>query len=75
MKTISNTQEENRSRFAKEQEGAKKDVQRASAVFQSCWAIVRHHSRTWSADTMWEVMTACMIMHHMIVEDDCICDQ
>jgi hypothetical protein len=63
------TEEKNR-RFAKRQEACRKDVEHAFGVLQSRWAIVRHHARTWSTEMMWEVMTACVIMHNMIVEDE-----
>ena len=70
VKTISNPQDEMRKRFAKEQESARKDVERAFGALQSRWAIVRHPARTWSPEIMWSVMTACVIMHNMIVEDE-----
>jgi hypothetical protein len=55
-------------RFAKEKEAARKDVDRAFGILQTSWAIARHRARTWSVQTMWEVMTACVTMHNMIVE-------
>ena len=70
VKTISNPQGEKRARFAQAQESARKDVERAFGVLQSYWAIVRHPARTWSSKKMWEVMTAYVIMHNMIVEDE-----
>ena len=70
VKTIPNPVEEKRKRFAQEQESARKDVERAFGVLQSRWGIVRYHARTWSAKKLWEVMTACMIMHKMIVHDE-----
>ena len=70
VKTIGKPKDEKESRFAKVQEAARKDVERAFGVLQSRWAIVRHPARTWSKETMWEVMTACVIMHNMIVEEE-----
>jgi hypothetical protein len=56
--------------FAIEQEVCRKDMERAFGMLQSHWAIVWHPARTWSHETMWEVMTACVIMYNMIVEDE-----
>src|SRR5664279_793811 len=71
VKTICNPEGEKNRRFAQQQEAARKDVERAFGVLQSRWAIVRHPARTWSNQMMWEVMTVCVIMHNMIVEDEC----
>ena len=57
-------------KFAKKQESCRNDVERAFGVLQSRWAIIRHPARTWSVNTMWEVMTVCVITHDMIVEDE-----
>jgi hypothetical protein len=43
---------------------------RAFGVHQSLRAIVWHSAKTWSVETMWEVMISCVIMHIMIVEDE-----
>ena len=69
VKTISNLSDEKKKRFAREQESARKDVERAFGALQSWWAIVRHPARTWDKDPLWEVMTTCVIMHNMIVDD------
>ena len=69
MKTISNPVEE-KMRFAKEQESYRKDVERAFGILQSRWGIVRYPAITWSTEKLWEVMTACVIMHNMIVKDE-----
>ncbi|KAK1697635.1 hypothetical protein QYE76_014332 [Lolium multiflorum] len=75
VKTIPNSEQE--ARFAKEQEAARKDVERAFGILQARWAIVRHPARARDVQTLWEVMTACVIMHNMIVEverDDSLFD-
>jgi hypothetical protein len=78
VKTHRNLTEEKYGRFAKEQEASRKDVERAFGVLQSCWAIICHPAKAWSVQQMWEVMTACVIMHDIIVEeehDDTVYDQ
>ncbi|KAM0879000.1 hypothetical protein ACQ4PT_034517 [Festuca glaucescens] len=77
VKTIRRPNSEQEARFAKEQEAPRKDVERAFGILQARWAIVRHPARAWSVQTLWEVITACVIMHNMIVEverDDLLFD-
>jgi hypothetical protein len=47
-----------------------KEGERAFGVLRSCWTIVWHPARTWSKETICEVMTACVIMRNMIVEEE-----
>ncbi|KAK1662011.1 hypothetical protein QYE76_050170 [Lolium multiflorum] len=70
VKTVRNPNSEKTRRFAKMQEACRKDVERGFGVLQARWAIVRHPARTWSLKTMHEVMTCCVIMHNMIVENE-----
>ncbi|KAM3309624.1 hypothetical protein ACQJBY_030729 [Aegilops geniculata] len=56
--------------FAKKQEGAKKDVERAFGVLQSRFAIVRGPAKGWKRKEITDVMKACVIMHNMIVEEE-----
>ena len=70
VKTIPNLAGEKRKRFSQEQESARKDVECAFGVLQSRWGIVRYPARTWSMKKPWEVTTACVIMHNMIIEDE-----
>jgi hypothetical protein len=46
VKTVRNPADRKCKRFAKEQEAAKKDVERAFGVLQSRWAIVCYPART-----------------------------
>ncbi|KAK1666361.1 hypothetical protein QYE76_054520 [Lolium multiflorum] len=70
VKTVRNPNSEKTRRFAKMQEACRKDVERRFGVLQARWAIVRHPAITWSLKTMHEVMTCCVIMHNMIVENE-----
>jgi hypothetical protein len=57
MKTRPKTKEEKYSRFAKEQEACRKDVEQTfwcSSV--SLGHIVRHPAKQWSVKQMWEIM-------------------
>ena len=52
------------------QEACRKDVERAFGVFKSRFAIVSGPSRFWSKDVLQDIMTTCIIMHNMIIEDE-----
>ncbi|KAF8388228.1 hypothetical protein HHK36_026894 [Tetracentron sinense] len=53
--------------FAMMQETHRKDV----GVLQSQIAIVKGPSRFWDKHVLHDIMFACIIMHNMIVEDEC----
>jgi len=56
--------------FAKKQEAARKDVERAFGVLQARFAILRGPARFWKQETLANIMYACIILHNMIVEDE-----
>lgn len=56
--------------FAKCQEGAKKDVERAFGVLQARWGIVKQPARSWHLDRVHTFLMACIVLHNMIIEDE-----
>lgn len=70
VKTISCPQGDRAKFFAKAQEACRKDVERAFGVLQARFAIVRGPARFWNRKTLQKIMTACVIMHNMIIEDE-----
>ncbi|XP_047953946.1 uncharacterized protein LOC125200321 [Salvia hispanica] len=56
--------------FARKQEAARKDVERAFGVLQARWAILRCPARVWHEDDVADIMVACIILHNMIIEDE-----
>jgi hypothetical protein len=70
VKTIPLPQNEKDRVFARCQEGARKDVERAFGVLQARFAILRGPARMWKRKTLSRIMYACIIMHNMIVEDE-----
>ena len=56
--------------FAMKQEACRKDVERAFGVLQSRFAIVAGPARLWRKEILHDIMTSCIIMHNMIVEDE-----
>ena len=56
--------------FAMKQESCRKDVERAFGVLQSRFAIVAGPARFWRKDHLHDIMTTCIILHNMIIEDE-----
>ncbi|XP_056848864.1 uncharacterized protein LOC130499003 [Raphanus sativus] len=53
--------------FAKKQEAARKDVERAFGVLQARFAIVKNPALTWDKKKIGKIMRACIIIYNMIV--------
>jgi hypothetical protein len=70
VKTISAPQEAKNKHFAVVQESTRKDVEPAFGVLQARFAMVRQPARMFKLPELKEIMTACIILHNMIVEDE-----
>ena len=70
VKTISCPRGNKQIHFARAQESARKDVERAFGVLQARFAIVRGPARFWKLEVLKNIMKACIILHNMIVEDE-----
>ena len=54
-----------------QQEACKKDVERAFRVLQSRFTIVAGPVLFWRKDVLHDIMTTCIILHNMIIADEC----
>lgn len=70
VKSINSPQLEKHKVYAMLQEARRKDVERAFGVLQSRFNIVRRPARSWNMKILRKIMTACVILHNMIVEDE-----
>ena len=70
VKTIPSPKGNKQIHFAKSQESARKDVERAFGVLQARFSIVRGPARLWKLEVLKDIMKACIILHNMIVEDE-----
>nr|XP_016494954.1 PREDICTED: uncharacterized protein LOC107814133 [Nicotiana tabacum] len=52
------------------QESCRKDIERAFGVLQSRFAIVAGPPRFWRREVLHDIMTTCIILHNMIIEDE-----
>jgi hypothetical protein len=57
--------------FTKKQAEYRKDVKRAFVVLQAKFTIVKGPTRLWYAEELKHIMTCCVILHNMTVEDEC----
>ncbi|XP_062180633.1 uncharacterized protein LOC133885025 [Phragmites australis] len=68
--SISYPQGNKRIYFAKTQEVVRKDFERAFGMLQSHFAIILGPGRLWDQKMLWQIMTTCVIMHNMIIENE-----
>jgi hypothetical protein len=70
VKTVSHLIDRKKQYFAKVQESARKDIERAFGVLQARWGVIRELTYGWDREHLFDIMTTCIIMHNMIVEDE-----
>ncbi|XP_019160772.1 PREDICTED: uncharacterized protein LOC109157325 [Ipomoea nil] len=70
VKSIPLSQSAKHKLFAKKQEAARKDIERAFGVLKARFAIISNPARMGSKETLGQIMRACIIIHNMIVEDE-----
>jgi len=70
VKSYRNPQDNKKSHFTQAQEAARKDVERAFGVLQSRFAMIRGPARFWGKKMLWYILTACVILHNMIIENE-----
>nr|XP_040245471.2 uncharacterized protein LOC120964694 [Aegilops tauschii subsp. strangulata] len=52
------------------QEPCRKDVERSIGVLQARFAINYGHAHFWDQKDLWRIMTVCVILNNMIIEDE-----
>jgi hypothetical protein len=70
IKTIPLPQTEKDRLFARYQEGARNDVQRAFRLLESRFPIVHGPTKYFPKETLGKIMQACIILHNMTLEDE-----
>lgn len=48
---------------------ARKHVQRAFEVLCAYFVVFRALAKQWDSETLWEMVTCCVILHNIILED------
>ena len=71
VKTLACPNDPPRNKYKRAQEKARKDIERAFGALKKRWHIVAKPSLFRDISTMQEVMYTCMILHNMILEDEC----
>ena len=70
MKTYSPPITPEERNFAKQQEGVRKDVERAFGRLMIKWCITTVAARTWFLETLKDVWMTCFLLHNMTIRDN-----
>ena len=69
VKTISDQKTKKHNFLAQTQEACREDIERAFEVLQARFVIFRGPARFWDKKSHGNIMTICVILHKMILED------
>ncbi|XP_022041250.1 uncharacterized protein LOC110943826 [Helianthus annuus] len=69
VKTFPHPTDDKRKKFAKYQEGARKDIEQCFRVLQKRH-IIEHPARSTTPKRLRHIMYACIILHNMVIEDE-----
>jgi hypothetical protein len=75
LKPMQNPDGKKEVQFHSAQAAVRKDVERAFGILQAQFAIVRRPGWFWYQEDLWYIMMACVIMHNMIIENECRKDE
>jgi hypothetical protein len=70
VKTFSFPADQREKRWAKQQESARKDVERAFGVLKAKWGIINRPVRSFGQGKIKNIVYACIILHNMILKDE-----
>jgi hypothetical protein len=68
VKIVPHPRDRKKQYFAKVQESARKDIERAFGVLQVRWGVICGPAYECDRQRLSDIMTACIIMHNMIVK-------
>jgi hypothetical protein len=70
VKSVSGLVSNKHTMFARQQEACHKDVERCFGVLQAKWKILYYAARLWNQCDLNTIMSACVILDHMVVENE-----
>ncbi|XP_047965157.1 uncharacterized protein LOC125209609 [Salvia hispanica] len=70
MKMTSFPTELKRTYFSLRQEAARKDVEQAFSVLQSCWALVKGPTQFFYEGDITDIIYVAIVLHNMIMDDE-----
>ena len=71
VQTIQQPQGPKKKYFSMRQVACRKDVERAIGVLQARFAIIAGPIDFWCKEVFHDIISSCIIMHNMIIEDEC----